>query len=89
MYEFRGTHIPDYMMPAVKRYVDHGEIPGHFLQSVICNDLRGTIMYADDENVKNIAAYVGYFHNEVPGNAWGDHKTMLAWADDGGLLGRE
>ena len=77
------------MMPGIGRYVKHGVIPGNFLQAIICNDLKNSFMFADDENVENIAAYVGYFYNEVPANAWGSHETMLKWADDGGLLGGE
>ncbi len=89
MYEFRGRSIPKRMMPSIDRYIKHGVIPGRFLQAVICNNLHNAFSYADDENLENIAAYVGYFYNEVPCNAWGSNERMLKWAEDGGVLGGE
>lgn len=87
MYKYRGYYIPERMMPRIERYVQQGVIPGNFLQAVICNNLKETFAFADDENTKNIAAYVGYFYNEVPSKAWGSHKIMMKWAKDGGLEG--
>jgi len=89
MYETRGKHIPERMMPGIENYIKHGVIPGTFLQAVICNNLKEAFMFADDENFENLAAYAGYFYNEVPSNAWGSNKRMLQWAEDGGLLGGE
>ena len=89
MYQVRGKYIPERMMPSIERYVKHGQIPGNFLQAVICNDLKNAFMAADDENFENLGAYVGYFYNEVPANCWGSHETMLQWAENGGLMGGE
>ena len=88
-YTVRGKCIPERMMPGIKRYVEKGIIPGTFLQAVICNNLKEAFMLADDENFKNIAAYVGYFYNEVPADAWGSHEKMMQWSEDEGLLGKE
>lgn len=87
MFSIRGKCIPERMMDGINRYVEYGIIPGDFLQAVIRNNLHDAFSFADDENFENLAAFAGYFHNEVPSNAWGSTKRMLQWAEDGGLLG--
>jgi len=80
MYEFRGFHIPDYMMDGIERYVNDGIPPGGFLTAIITNDLHGAVSAADDENIKNIPAYVAYFYNKTPAACWGSIAAMNAWA---------
>jgi hypothetical protein len=67
------------MMPAIRAYVEDHRVPGHFLQAVICNDLRGAIDRADEENLANLPAFVGYFYNEAPSGCWGSKEKMKAW----------
>lgn len=75
-----GQHyIPSRMMPAIKRYVEEHRIPGDFLQAVICNDLVEAFAKADDENARNLRAFVSYFYNEVPSPCWGSKKKMRDW----------
>lgn len=81
MYCFRNWYIPERMMSGLVRYVEHGIIPGDFLQAVICNDLRRACACADDENFANLPAFVAWLYNEAPGACWGSHERMLAWAD--------
>jgi hypothetical protein len=76
-----GFYIPARMMSAIKSYVEKGEIPGDFLQAVICNNLKDACGRADRENLRNLPAYVSYFFNEVPSTCWGSREKMLAWAD--------
>ena len=78
-YHFRKYFIPDRMMAGIKRYVEEGIEPGHFLQAVICNDLAEAVSRADDENLDNLAAYVVYFYNKVPSNLWGSKEKMDKW----------
>ena len=78
-YQFRQFHIPDRMMPGIKRYIENGIKPGDFLTAVICNDLRGACGQADDENSANLPAYVGYFYNELPSPCWGSAEKMEKW----------
>lgn len=80
-YTFQKWHIPDRMMPAIRRYIDEGVIPRGFLQAVICNDLQEAWGYADDENLENLPAYVAFFCDETPLICWGSRKKMLAWAE--------
>jgi len=78
-YEFKGFYIPDRMMGAVRRYIDDRRHPGDFLTAVICNDLSEAVSRADDENMRNLPAYVGYFYNEAPSQCWGNKGKMDEW----------
>ena len=78
-YKFRDFYIPDRMMESIKRYIEHGIKPGDFLSAIISNDLREAVGRADDENIKNIPAYVSYFYMEAPASCWGSFKNMQNW----------
>jgi len=80
-YRFRDWYIPQRMISAIDRYVNQGIQPGHFLTGVICNDLKEAISRADDENMVNLPAYLGYFCNEVPSACWGSEEKMKAWLE--------
>ena len=71
--------IPEHMMEAIKRYVDHGIEPGSFLASVICNDLAGAFMNADHINKEIIGEYVQHFYNDEPSACWGSPARMEEW----------
>jgi hypothetical protein len=81
-YTFYEFHIPEYMEGAIQRYIDHGIPPGGFLSAVICNDLSGACGHADDENRRNIPAFVAYFYNEAPADCWGSREKMAAWIEN-------
>ncbi len=75
-YQFWGFTIPQHMLEALNRYIDHGHRPGDFLTAVICNDLRTAVARADEHNVLNLRAYIGYLHNEAPSHCWGSYENM-------------
>ena len=83
-YNFRKFEIPDYMVEAIKRYINQRIRPGSFLTAVICNDLCGAVGQADDWNIRNIPAYVAYFYNEAPSTCWGSRAKMEAWLENEG-----
>ena len=78
-YTFREWTIPVRMMAPLLRYVEHGIQPGHFLMAVLCNDLIGAVGRADDENLRNLPAYVGYLYHEMPSVCWGSPEIVRAW----------
>lgn len=80
-YTFRGFHIPERMMGGITRYIEQGVPPGDFLTAIICNDLYEAVGRADDENIANIPAYVGYFYNNAPSQCWGSVEKFNAWMD--------
>lgn len=83
-YKFKDFKISLRMMDSVTRYVEDGYIPGDFLQAIICNDLSKAVAHADEKNLENIPAYVGYFYNEAPQGCWGSKKAMEEWHKQGG-----
>lgn len=78
-YRFRSFEIRDDMVAGIRRYVDEFITPGSFLQAIIENDLKTAIEQADEENLRNIPAFVSYFYNETPRECWGSREKMLAW----------
>jgi|15BtaG_2_1085339.scaffolds.fasta_scaffold00777_14 hypothetical protein len=74
------TKVPvDYMVPAVKRYIENGIMPGGFLTAVICNDLRGAIFKADTANQNAIKEWVLFFEWEAPAACWGSINSVDDW----------
>ncbi len=82
MYEFREFYIPQRMVEGLRRYIDKKIAPGHFLTAVISNDLKNAVSQADDENMKNLPAFVAYLHNEAPSACWGSEERMDEWLKD-------
>lgn len=79
VYIFRNFYIPERMMPGLQRYIEDHVPPGDFLREVICNNLKGAVDRADDENIVNLAAYVGFLYNQVPSDCWGSKEKYEAW----------
>lgn len=83
MYRFQEFYIPDRMMPGIKRYIEEKVQPGDFLTAVIQNDLSEACAKADDENMRNLPAYMAYFYNQAPSACWGSKEKMKAWLESG------
>jgi len=79
IYSFREWYIPKHMMEGLKRYVEEGIMPGHFLTAVLENKLSEAIARADDENLANLPAYCGYLHWEAPSACHGSQEKVQAW----------
>ena len=81
IYKFRQFYIPERMMGGLLRYINNRIPPGDFLSAVLCNDLREACGMADDENLENIPAYIGYLYNEAPAPCWGSREKVQAWLE--------
>ena len=79
VYEFREFYIPGRMAGAIHRWIDLGIIPESFLQAVLENDLKRAVTLADEENLANLPAYIGYFYNEAPSGCSGSLKAVAHW----------
>ena len=86
-YRFQGPssfgdyYIPKRMEPSILAYVNDGRLPGDFLTAVLCNDLEEACKRADGENLRNLPAFVAYFHNEIPGNIWGSREKVTRYVE--------
>jgi len=81
--------IPERMLGALQRYIDHGIPPGDFLTAVLSNDLREACTRADDENQQLIYEYVKFLYNYAPLGCWGSRENFHSWLKQGGLNGKE
>jgi hypothetical protein len=77
--------IPENMHEGIVRWILKGIRPGHFLRSVIDNDLKGAILNADDVNIFRLTAYVHFFYNAAPVGCWGSKEKADKWHNEGGL----
>lgn len=78
-YEFRGFTASAHMIDSIDAFVAEGRPVGHFLTAVLSNNLQDAVAHADDQNLANLPAFVGYLYNEVPGSCWGSPVKVAAW----------
>ena len=78
-YQFRGFTIPEHVMLSLRRYIEDHQSVGHFLTAVLENDLQEAVGRADDHNLANLPAYIGYLYNEAPSNCWGSPQKVEKW----------
>lgn len=83
MYEWNSFYIPERMMEGIRDYIERKAEPGEFLAAIIRNDgLREVVGRADDENMRNLPAFVEYFYNHAPWDCWGSREKMEKWIGD-------
>jgi hypothetical protein len=75
----RSPGVPEHIRGGLIRFVDHGILPGGFLQAVLSNDLPEACARADDENRPRLFAIVRWLWNEAPATCWGSPEAMRAW----------
>jgi hypothetical protein len=78
-YQFRGFTIEQHMLDRLNAYIDHGEAVGHFLTAVLENNLKEAVGRADDENMRNLPAYVGYLYNVADSRCHGSPAKVREW----------
>jgi len=66
---------------ALKAYVDHGQPPGGFLRSALCNDFVGACLLADQENRDGLVDLASRIWNDLPGDSWGSMEKVNAWIE--------
>jgi len=72
-------YIRAQMMPSIREYIEKGRLPGSFLTAVICNDLSQACLHADQENLRNLPAFVHYFYWNAPSPCWGSADKVKDW----------
>lgn len=77
--------IPERMIGGLRRYIERGIPPGHFLSALLSNDLKQTLERADEVNTRAIADYVRFLYNYAPVQCWGSRERFEAWIEHGGL----
>ena len=78
-YTFLGYEARTQMIDALDRYAQHRQPVGDFLRAVLENNLQSAVGHADDDNLRNLPAFVGYLYNEMPAPCWGSPEKVKAW----------
>jgi len=73
------TILPSHMQDCARRYIEDRIEPGSFLTAVICNDLAGAFLKADDTNYTAMGDWVKFFYWEAPSDCWGSPEKFKAW----------
>lgn len=68
---------------SLQRYIQDRTPVGSFLTAVLCNDLRGAVFLADEDNQPTIPNIVRWLHWEAPGRCWGSLEKVAAWIKEG------
>ncbi len=72
--------IPEHCREGMRLYMEHGILPGDFMQAVISNNLVEAFFRADDINVHRMLDYAHFLYWEAPSMSWGSEDKMYAWA---------
>jgi hypothetical protein len=85
----RYDRVPvPHMAPAVRRYIERGIPPGHFLCALLSNDLFEAFGRADDDNAAAMRDWTIFVYCELPSGCWGSPEAINAWCNAGGLSGQ-
>jgi hypothetical protein len=71
--------IPERTIRSLDSYVRARTPTGDFLESVLSNDLKGAIAYADAENLEALPAIVSYVVNHMPARCQGSPERYRRW----------
>ena len=72
----------------VKRYIENGIQPGHFLRALFSYHLSA-LKYADSINKPLLEAWVDWMHWEMPGETTGSKEIVDQHIKSGGMKGND
>ena len=72
----------------VKRYIEHGIKPGHFLTALFSYHLSA-LKYADPINKPLLDYWMNWVHFEMPGGTTGSREIVDQHIKSGGMKGNE
>lgn len=80
-FQYLGQSVPSHMHRGLLAYLDSGLVPGQFLRSVLEGDLFQAYVYADSDNLKNMAAYVAFLMQHADPASFGSKEKVNHWLD--------
>jgi hypothetical protein len=72
--------LPEHLTGGMKRYLEHGILPGHFLQACLKNDLREAVGRVDQ--ITDLRQVCLFLYNEAPAPSHGSEEKMIQWTKD-------
>jgi hypothetical protein len=82
------SNLPEHMQDGMRRYIEHGILPGSFLTAVLANNLMMAVGHADSINLTRLQNYLRFLYEEAPSSCYGSTKTVREWRESGGLAGQ-
>ena len=73
--------LPEHMRGGMKRYLEHGIMPGDFLTAVLRNDLMEAMGRADETNLYALPSYGRFLYYYAPRGSYGSPENVKAWVE--------
>ena len=67
--------VPEHLCGGLKRYLVNRIRPGHFLTTVLENNLREAVSRGDENSLAGLKPLIIYLYNHAPSEAWG-HRNV-------------
>ena len=71
--------VPENILGALDRYVEHRIPPGSCTLAILSNDLQGAYGRADRYTAAAMHDIVRYIYNCLPSASWGSREKVQAW----------
>lgn len=81
--------VPPHLQDGLRRYIERGIPPGHFLMAVLEHDLFESMARADEASRAGLFELVSYIYNHAPMGCHGDRRRVEAWIEQGGFVGQK
>lgn len=78
--------VPALTSGNLKRYVQNGTHPGHFLASLLCNNVYAAFEYADADNRRALGELIADI-KQLPSGCYGSPAAFDSWLHIKGLEG--
>ena len=78
-FRHNGQTLPACKRKSIDRYVEDGTSGGHFLDSLLANELMGAFSHADSWSTELMPVLAAYIYNRVPSVCHGDWDTVKNW----------
>ena len=72
-----------YMADGMRRYIENGINPGHFLTAVLCNNLMEAAQRGDVTNRRCLSDWATWLYNYAPPTCFGSEERFAAWTGIG------
>ena len=80
-YTFNESILPPKVRESLDRFAHYGVPTGGFLRAVLANDLRVTLILADEDNIQALPAICLYVYNCLPSECWGSREIVKQHID--------
>ncbi len=76
---FDYSLLPEHLQGGMRLYIEHGILPGDFLQAVLRNDFADAVGRADASSFFAMPMIAAFMRDEMPPAAWGSEAKVKAW----------